>query len=282
MHLDITAAVRIAGNGRASVIFHSKPEDPREPKLTLHANPYGFAQWFLSMTPPDLAFGHFFERRSLDYARARARQRMLEEKAETVPVPDQMPAFQKSMAVIALQLIKRWRNLAYGRRHAGRRCPPSVLLSYYVARHANQTRSLADELIHQVTAMVIMLETADREGRLIQEFNPACHYRRDELTDRWPGTPADQRIFLDELVGLGTNLHRLRTAPLNVMEVILADLFGEKPTGAAIAEQVKQRMADRKAGTSLYIPHAATIPPLGTVAAPAIARVAPGNTHFGD
>jgi hypothetical protein len=71
-------------------------------------------------------------------------------KAETVPVPGQMPAYQKSLAVIALQLEKRWRNLGYDRRHPSLRRPPSVLMSYYNARHANQTRALAEELIHQV------------------------------------------------------------------------------------------------------------------------------------
>ena len=116
MHLDVTPSVRIAGHDHASLIFHSKPEDQSEPKLSLHANPFGFAQWFKAMTPPDPSFGRFFEKRSLDYARARAHQRFLEQKAETVPVPDQMPAYQKSLAVISLQLEKRWRNLGYDRR----------------------------------------------------------------------------------------------------------------------------------------------------------------------
>lgn len=283
MHLDVTPAVRIAGNDHASLIFHSKPEDPNEPKLTLHANPYGFAQWFLAMTPADPAFGRFFEKRSLDYARVRAQQRMLEEKAETAPVPDQMPAYQKSLAVIALQLIKRWRNLGYDRRHATRRRPPSVLLSYYVAMHANQTRTLADELIHQVSAMIALIQQAERDRRLIHEFNPACQYRRDELTDRWPGTYADQRVFLDELVDFGTKLHRLRQgARLDVMQAILGDLFGENPTGAAVRQLGEQRVRDRQGGVSLYIPGAAAIPPLGTIAAPAVARAAPRNTYFGE
>jgi hypothetical protein len=282
MHLDVTPAVRIAGNDHASLIFHSKPEDPKEPKLTLHANPFGFARWFNRVTPPDAAFGRFFEKRSLDFARGRA-QRLLEEKAETVPVPDQLPAYHKSLAVIALQLEKRWRNLAYDKRHPNLRRPPSILESYYNALHANQTRSLADELIHQIDCKIAIFAAAVRENRRVREFNPACEYRRDELTDRWPATMQDQRVFLDELVNFSTKLHRLRRgAPLEIMQEILSDLFGEKPTGAAIEQQVRQRVTDRAAGVSLYVPRSTVIPPLGALAAPSIARAAPSNTFFGD
>ena len=93
-----------------------------------------------------------------------ARGSKLMEKADAEPVPAQMPAYRKSRAVIALQLIKRWRNLAYDRRHPKLRLPPSVLLAYYVAKHANQTRTLADELIHQVESIIAVLEAAERHG----------------------------------------------------------------------------------------------------------------------
>jgi len=113
MHLDVTPNVRVIQRvEKTTFIFHSKPSDPSEPKQALVANPFGFAQWFLANTPADEAFADFFERRSLDYDRMR-----LLEKADTAPVPQQMPAYRKSRAVIALQLIKRWRNLAYDRRH---------------------------------------------------------------------------------------------------------------------------------------------------------------------
>ncbi len=121
MHLDLTPTVRIARTGaKTGLIFHSKPEDPKEPKMSLIANPHGFAQWFIARTPPDQDFGAFFERRSLDYNRERA---LLQARADAVPVPAQCPAYQKSHAVIALQLMKRWRNLAYDRRHKNRQLP---------------------------------------------------------------------------------------------------------------------------------------------------------------
>jgi hypothetical protein len=102
MHLDVTPTVRIAGTvEKTGLIFHSKPEEPWA-KKSLFANPHGFAQWFISRTPPDQDFGTFFERRSLDYDRERA---LILKRADAVSVPEHCPAYQKSRTVIALQLI---------------------------------------------------------------------------------------------------------------------------------------------------------------------------------
>jgi hypothetical protein len=280
MHLDMTPTVRILGREeRTGFIFHSKPEEPAK-RTALWANPYGFAEWFKRMTPADEAFGRFFEGRSLDYARMRAQ--VLAEKAETDPIPDQMPAYRKSRAVIALQLIKRWRNLAYDRRHAHLRCPPSVLLAHYVAVHANQTRSLTDELIHQVESMIAVFEAAERLGRRVREFNRACD--DDELTDRWPENEADQRILLGELRTFAAKLNRLREGlPLPEMYKNLEELFGERPAKAALDRYIGQHEADRIAGQTLHIPRIGRVPALGAaVAAPAAARATPRNTFFGE
>jgi hypothetical protein len=116
MHLDVTPTVRLHGRPeKTGYIFHSGPEDRGEPKQSLHANPHGFAEWFKTQTSLDEAFGMFFEKRSLAYDRAKIAGMAAD--AVATPVPDQAPAYRKSRAVIALQLIKRWRNLAYDRRH---------------------------------------------------------------------------------------------------------------------------------------------------------------------
>src|SRR5258708_10473824 len=95
MHLDVTPTVRLMSTiEKPGLIFRSKPEDPTEPKISLHANPHGFAQWFISRTPPDQDFGTFFERRSLDYDRGQA----LLKRTDAVPVPEHCPAYQKSRA----------------------------------------------------------------------------------------------------------------------------------------------------------------------------------------
>jgi Second Messenger Oligonucleotide or Dinucleotide Synthetase domain len=282
MHLDLTPTIRLwTREERTGFIFHSKPDEPHQ-RTRLYANPFGFCEWFKAETPADEAFGYFFEDRSLEYARARAQ--VLMEKADADPVPDQQPAYRKSRAVIALQLIKRWRNLAYDRRHADRRRPPTILIAKYVATHANQTRGLAEELIHQVEQMIVIFEVAERLGNRVFERNPRCY--EDILTDRWPGNGADQRIFLGELRALAAKLYRLRDgAALPEMQKILAELFGERPARAAIEYYINQARQDRATGNAVHMPGIGRIPALGAAAAtatPSIVRATPRNTFFGD
>src|SRR5690606_6873181 len=126
-------------------------------------------------------FGSFFEKASLDYARAQ----LVLQKADTAPVPAQLPAYQKSRQTICLQLIKRWRNVLYDRSYKNLRLPPSVLMTYYVGSHTGLTRSLTDELIHHVESIHAKLKVAHDIARCVHEVNPTCE--EDILTDRWPG-----------------------------------------------------------------------------------------------
>lgn len=279
MHLDVTPCVRIAGLAeKTSYIFHSKPENRLEPKLKLYANPYGFAEWFKTMTPTDTAFGQFFENRSLDYERGRVN--LLAEDAE--PVPDQLPAYRKSIAVIGLQLRKRWRCLAYDKRHPKLRRPPSVLLSYYTAANANRTQSLTDELIYQSECLITELENASARGRTIYVVNPACH--QDVLTDRWPANVTEQQIFVNELRGLVAAMYKLKHGmSLPDMQRVLEELFGERAGRDAVTKYIDQHAQDRSAGRGFHIPNIGAVPAAGAAFLNSrTARATPSNTFFGD
>lgn len=280
MHLDVTPTVRLIDREeKTGYIFHSKPSDPNEPKLKPFANPHGLGNWFIASTPADEVFGLYFEKASLDYDRMRLGEALA--KADAAPVPVQMPVYRKSRAVIALQLIKRWRNLAYDSRHASLRMPPSVLLSYYVAMNANRTRTLADELIHQVECIIAALKDAERLGSTIREFNPKCP--EDELTDRWPANLAEQRILIDELTAFALQLHRLQDGlPLADMQRILEDLFGERPAREAVRKYTGQHIDDNKAGKGFHILRSGSIPALGSAAVPSYARATPKSSPWGD
>ena len=203
MHLDVTPAVRVVQRRRRRPSSSTPSREPSEPKQTLVANPFGFAQWFLIKTPADEAFAQFFEKRSLDYDRMR-----LLEKADAAPVPQQMPAYRKSRAVIALQLIKRWRNLAYDRRHTNLRRPPSVLLAYYVAEQCQSDAHASRRADPSGRAHDRDAGRRRAASGTVRAFNPTCD--EDELTDRWPCDFAEQRVFIDELRAFAVQLHRLR------------------------------------------------------------------------
>jgi len=196
-------------------------------------------------------------------------------------VPVQMPAYRKSKAVICLQLIKWWRNIAYDRRHRNMRLPPSVLLAFYVATNANRTRSLTDELIHQVECMIHVLESAERSGCTVREFNPTCG--EDELTDRWPSDLAEQRVFTEELRAFAYQLYQLNKGlPLPQMQRFLEELFGVRPARDAIKKYTDQQISDNNAGSGFHIPRSGSIPALGSLAVPATARPMPKSSPWGD
>ena len=275
----VTPAVLLPGLAeKVSFIFHSNPSDPAVPKQTLYANPFGFGQWFNLLTPADEIFGLYFEKSSLDYDRMRLEALA---KSDADPVPPQMPVYRKSRAVIALQLIKRWRNLAYDRRHARLRMPPSVLLAFYVASNANQARTLADELVQKVECMIIALERADSARRTVHEVNPICE--EDVLTDRWPASRSEQRVFIDELRAFAAQLYRLQEGlPLHEMQSVLEDLFGERPARDAVRKYTDQHVIDNKIGKGFHILRTGSIPALGSAAVPASARSTPRSSPWGD
>ena len=282
MHLDVTPMVRLHGfPDRAGYIFHSP-----EPRVTAEdrriiANPYGFAEWFNLRTPPEADFARAFAQRELAFA-----TEVLMEKAEAEPVPAQQAAHQKSRALIALQLLKRWRNLKYDQRDSRR--PASVVLATLVARSANMTTSLSEELYFQARQMYGFFADADREQRLVHVENPACA-PHDVFTDRWPASLHEQRVFRTDLEDLLAKLDRLRSGcSLSGMQEILAELFGERPaadavrvfneaTGRAI---VAGRSHHNASGGRFDLAASGILGTAASLSAPTV-RATPKHTHFG-
>ena len=279
MHLDVTPAILYPQLlERSSYIFHSKKLDSGFHKERLVANPWGFAQWFTERTPPEAAFGQFFERRSLDY------ERFLVAKAdsEAEPVPEQAPAYRKSRAVIALQLIKRWRNLAYDARHAASRLPPSVVLAHSVGVNANRTSTLSEELLHQVSCLITEFERAESAGTTYEAYNPACD-SHDKLTDRWPEDQRSQRVFIDELRAFAIEIERLRKGlPISEMRKVLEKLFGEKPAADSIRSFMERQVEDGRGGKAAHIPATGTVAAVTSIATPTYARPTPQRSPWGD
>lgn len=274
MHADVTPMIRLPNTWeRESHLFHNKPEDPQESDQTLVANPFGLAEWFKEKTPADEEFAKLFEKRASDYELLMA---------DSEDLPDQEPVHRKSKAVITLQLMKRWRNLKYDKRE-GRR-PPSVMMSKLIADAANNTDTLSEELLHQAKAMQAELNRWHRAGQLIRVANPVCP--ADVLTDRWPGSPDEQDIFIRDLDDLVVKVERLLAGcSLSDMQRIMADLFGEAPTGDAFEaynQQVGTAIRDGKSqhtrdGGRLILPASGIVTGVKSPAA----QPTPKNTFYG-
>ena len=122
------------GQPRAAVLFHYRAAEPGRAEKRFHkpVNPWGFADHFNAVVPDDPAFAHRARllREELTRQRFGDARPTLEEKAETQPVPAPVPVEHKPPRVIALQLLKRFRDRRYRKLdHAGRKRPPSVVLA---------------------------------------------------------------------------------------------------------------------------------------------------------
>ena len=280
MHLDVTPSVlRLGYPERESFIFHQRPETPNDPGLSLIANPYGFAEWFKRVTPPDLGFASVFKARALQHESLIAAKM-----ADSEPVEPQEQPFRKSRSVIALQLLKRWRNVQYDTRTARR--PPSIMIAKLVADASGQSTSLSDELLKQATHMLALFREHDDSGRLVNIVNPVCE--DDVLTDRWPESIASQRVFVNDLEGLVSMLMRLVSGqPLDDMQGIMMRLFGEAPTSDVFREHGRRIGDAIAAGRSRHDPGTGglVVPATGSSIGsgrPSQVRRTPRHRFFGD
>src|SRR5262249_19118742 len=143
--------------------------------------------------------------------------------------PDHETLEEKSPRVVALQLVKRMRDVAY--RHQSRegfRKPPAVVLAA-MSLDAPVQPSLVDEVIHLANFFRIKLREKNGPRGTLQVFNPACP--ADEFTDRWPENADRQDLFNYDLRQLIEGLRRLKNEILSLDEKnrLLGRLFGETP-----------------------------------------------------
>jgi len=283
MHLDITPAVLAPERTvRTSVIFHHKPEDKSDPVgYMLWANPFGFAEWFKALTPASPAFARYYENRLKTW------QASLLAKADMEPVPEQKPPHEKSMAVIALQLLKRNRNVRYDDRKCRR--PPSVLLSKFAADAAFPVGNLSDQLLRLAEHARQQIGAAHRQKLLLRVTNPRCD--DDVFTDRWPETLQDQETFLGDLDRLIQQVHHMQHKPrgLEEMQAILSDMFGENPTGEVVksyAERLGIALSNRqvhqeRGSGRIDLARSGLAAPAVATAAPRQSFAARSHTNFG-
>lgn len=279
MHLDLTPSILVQpDNPRKSIVFHSKPEEPRHLDRLVPTNSYGFAEEFNRRCPPDFLFAEEYGRlaRRLDRGMVVAKG-----ESEDVP-PHSSEVGAKSVTVVALQLLKRFPVLRY-RNRPGQRMPPPVMLSCLVLEAARPGRTISEALWESAVHIERRLRAAHDAGELIDIRNPRD--AEDRFTDRWPATLDDQKRFIDDLVWFRGHLAVVldEESPLHKRGEALRVLFGETP-GREATEEIWEELAaqgppglERKA-----LPIAPAVAPL---AAPRIVPAKPipvrPHTFFG-
>ena len=278
MHLDVTPALRDYGTGeRQSAITHAKGPLPSTADCMVPMNAYGNAQWYRSRTPNEERVIEAYRDRWFGGQRVAIRA-----DAEIDEVPDQTEVVVKNMATVALQLLKRYRNVRYAE-YAGR-IPPSVMLSYFSGAAALPGMRLADMLLRICRWIIGEIERASVNRRTLIVVNPT--YADDVFTDRWPENLDQQNEFARHLQDLVAGIERAKRGDFGPVALRdwLREMFGDR-----VVTQAADRMADVTgaaiiAGSQSYGRRGSILLPaaaagISATVAPVAARQ---HTFFGD
>jgi hypothetical protein len=274
MHLDVTPAARLpAGGERESHIFHANPAKPKSEHLHVPMNAFGFAQWYTARTPLEQRFAKAFSRRVYE-----AYGYDFRAEADVDDVPEQVPLIVKNTATVALQLLKRFRNIAYS--GATGRIPPSVMLSCFAGWAASPGLSLSDMLIKQPRMIARAIEDASARREKIFVQNPV--FPPDCFTDRWPENLTQQNEFAAKLTAFADGLEYVKShdVQLEDLQKWLRDQFGDYVVSKSI-RQFNQRMggAVRHAAGRYTSKGGFYVPAAPALVAASTATAAPARAH---
>jgi hypothetical protein len=231
MRVDLMPISRLHGElEKAGHLFHWRSE--RSESYHKPVNPWGFADRFNRETAFDPVFAAIFESRTMAMD-------SLVAKAATDPLPEHVPLTEKAARVVALQLIKRNRDVRY-RLRPGRK-PPSVVLAALALEVPPTGSGLADEVISIASHIADRLERSVALGKVLTVTNPA--YDPDVFTDRWPKDLVEENVYVRDLAHLCRQLRRLKQEDelsLTEMRIILQDLFGETAAGFALEKLLER------------------------------------------
>lgn len=241
MHIDLSPAELLdAEDPRRSYIFHSKPEENRSEDKRVLTNSFGFAMEYNRRCPVDLDFQQEYARRALA---ADLGYTVVQKDADSVPVPMHSTVVGgKSAVTVALQLLKRNRNIRWANREG--RIPASVMLSALSLEAARPGRTIGQNLLAITQHIHDRLIESKLRGALISVENPICP--GDCFTDRWPKDHAGQDLFIGDmrllLAQLAVLLDEYR--PLRERQDVLKKMFGED-VGQAVLDEFADDLSTR-------------------------------------
>lgn len=269
--VDLMPIARLAGEPeKAGNLFHWKPasvESYHKP-----VNPWGFADRFNGEVEFDPVFVRMFE------DRRRINQGVVA-KADTEPLPEQTPLSEKSPRVVAIQLLKRNRDLRY--RSRSQRKPPSVMIAALALEAGARGTGLMDELLALASYIADKLQRAIAVYEKLQVVNPA--YPRDIFTDRWPENVTVQQTFLNDLRHLQRQLILLKSDRLTATEMrtILENLFGETAAGFAVERYLERSRKEVETKGMRFGPRGQVLTGAAAAASTATSVSARPNTNMG-
>ncbi|GJD87295.1 hypothetical protein BHAOGJBA_0795 [Methylobacterium hispanicum] len=273
MHVDVTPSSLLPyGGERESHIFHANPDKPAHEQRHVPMNAFGFGDWYNARTPVERRFADAVNRRIAEAAGIEIRA-----DAQFDEVPDQVPLIVKSVTTVALQLIKRHRNVVYAGEKG--RIPPSVMLSCIAGEVASPGLPLSEMVIRLARAIARKLNAASARREKVSVVNPV--FPKDCFTDRWPENLRQQDNYAGKLTALADGLEYVKRhgSSLEDTQDWLRGCFGSHVVSASIrgfndrtGRAVQSGSHAYTSRGSLYVPSRPALIGLGGAAATVPAR----------
>lgn len=243
-HLDILPACPDKLSGGTCLVVPDCEADDWKP-----SNPKGYAAWF----------------------EARAACATLICQKEIEPLPDHEEVDDKPPLKRAVQLLKRWRDIAYEK--TPELAPISIVLTTPAALHYDQQDSVYTALVKILDGIIASLPMTGR----LQVLNPSN--LEEDLSERWDDSPKAYQAFVAGISALRVQL-RLLGQQQSIIETaaILEKLFGKELVQKAVTSQAKSIESARSARRLAVAKATGTIV---SVAAPNSTPIR-SNTFYGD
>jgi hypothetical protein len=221
----------------------------RELRIWLRSDPKGYATWF--------------------EGRSTAGVVTLVRKVE--PLPDHETSDEKTPLQRVVQLLKRWRDIAY--QEDSDDAPRSIVLTTLAGHAFAGSESTSDAFGEVVRGLIGMIESTT--GPMIVS-NPVL---RDEvLSERWIRYPETYAKFVGRVYDLAHSWARLAEVPLGDAVKVLSTIFGEPLTYAALNRQA-EKTEDHRRQSALSVRRSGGGLSVGSSATAVAVRQ---NTFFGD
>jgi hypothetical protein len=241
-YMDILPAFKDSASGGTCILI------PDRARVSLCASdPEGYILWFRN--------------------KCFTRRRLFLEKAK--PIPTRQAVHEKEPLQLAVQLLKRWRDLAFEDQCLA---PISVVLTTLAATYYQGEDSVSDALSTILAGITNAIAIADLTGERIIVCNPTNP--REDFGERWDENPAAYRAFTNAIRKLQKEWVLIVTGGRETNKE-LEQLFGEY-VPAALVKRTKLLQEARKLG-ALAVGSTGAIAGLGT----GVSRI-PQNVFHGD
>lgn len=213
-YMDILPACQDTASGRTCIRV---PD--REMRAWSPSNPIGYADWF--------------------HERCIIWRRRILGKAD--PLPAQQEVGEKRPLQLAVQLIKRWRDLYF---EDDALAPISIVLTTLAASFYQGEESVSEALAMILSGICGAMATADVRRRRLTVFNPSNP--NEDLSERWESTPEAYEAFKAGIRTFRRDWDVILASTKNVNKE-LERLFGE-PVQKALVKQAEKLQEARGLG----------------------------------